>query len=137
MISFENDRRTRAEQRLLGALLLDGNALIHCEGLQPRDFSHDLHGAIFAAMRSLIERDCSVNAVSVLAAMRLHRCEPRFNAFPYLLTLLRLGGVPAHAGYYVAIMLDRSQHHECDFTHREGLCGACRLLVRDVRNRGQ
>jgi replicative DNA helicase len=109
MMSFEDDRRTRAEQRLLGALLIDAGAIRHCETVKPADFSHDLHGAIFATIRHLIADDRAVNAVSVLGLMKLQYRAPRFDVFPYLLTLLAQGAVPAHAGYYAAIMCEKGQ----------------------------
>jgi replicative DNA helicase len=103
VIHYENDRRTRAEQHVISALLKNAEMIRHCPQLKARDFSHDLHGMIFRAIEKLIGRDERVNASSVFAELVKTW---RASGFSYLLSLEAMTVPPCHVGYYAAIMLE-------------------------------
>jgi replicative DNA helicase len=117
MIRFEDDRRTRAEQRVLSSLLKSPAMIRHCPHLRPHDFSHELHGAAYRAIVQLIARKEPVSALTVsyeITAMfnlvhpayRHRVTRARAPVQGYLIGLEDLSAVPSNVGYYVAVMLD-------------------------------
>jgi replicative DNA helicase len=117
MIAFENDRRTRAEQRVIASLMKDPAMIRHCTRVTPRDFSHELHGATYRAITSLRARGERVDVLSVFYEVT-RSYSARFPGYQrgvirgrspvlgYLLTVCALHVVPAQVGYYAAVMLD-------------------------------
>lgn len=111
-MKFENDRRTRAEQNVLSALLRKSENIRHCMHLQASDFSHDQHGMIFASIRSLIASSEPVNVETVRAHMESwHRVN--VSTYAYLLGLSQLRVATCNTGVYVAAMLE-GKNHEAD-----------------------
>ncbi|SAK63427.1 replicative DNA helicase [Caballeronia pedi] len=105
MIRYEQDRRTRAEQNLLSALLRKSENIRHCMNVRCDDFSHDQHGMIFASIRSLIDDGEAVNVESVHAHMQTwHRVN--VSTYAYLLTLAELRIATCYTGLYAAAMLN-------------------------------
>lgn len=108
MIAIERDLRSRAEARVIAALLADSGCIRHLPYLRPADFSHDLHGVAFACIRRLIEHDEAVNACSVMKALPTAPVEGDAvtwaGTFAYLLGLQTLQVVPSHVGYYASLM---------------------------------
>lgn len=107
MLSYENDRRTRAEQRVLASLLNNAAMIRHCPQLTPRDFAHDLHGLIFLTITKLIASDVKVSARSVFVELsKTHMKSFHASGLSYLVSLEEMPALPSHVGYYAAMMLD-------------------------------
>lgn len=117
MITFEDDRRTRAEQRVIASLLKSAKMIRHCAQLTPRDFSHELHGMAYRAIVQLIERGECVSALTVCHEIvrmraqryrgyRVHVPHGRAPDLGYLMSLETGGAVPSNVGYYAAVMLE-------------------------------
>ncbi|TCK37994.1 DnaB helicase-like protein [Paraburkholderia sp. BL8N3] len=106
MMRFENDRKTRAEQKVLASLLQDNAQIRHCAHLVPRDFSHDAHGMIYLAIRKLISEGKAADCVSVHTVMHNYRRTRSAGEFAYLCTLNNLPVLPRHVGFYAAAMLE-------------------------------
>ena len=107
MIAYENDRRTRAEQRVLASLLINAAMIRHCPQLTPRDFCHDLHGLIFLTITKLIARHEHVCARSVFTELsKTHMRSTYASGLSYLVSLEDMPALPSHVGYYAAVMLD-------------------------------
>jgi replicative DNA helicase len=106
MLNFEKDRRSRAEQLLLSALLRDNDCTRHIDSmcLTPREFSHDLHGQIFRHIAKLIALNQPADIVTVYESMQRHRSVPGVGVLAYLNALNQLPSVPANAGYYAMTM---------------------------------
>ena len=105
MKRIENDLRTRAEHRVLSALMRDSGAIRHCIGLQPSHFSHDVHGMIFATIRQLIADERTVSASSIFETMCAKRRAFGWS-FPYLLAIQSVPALPSHAGYYASPLFE-------------------------------
>ena len=107
MIAYENDRRTRAEQRVLASLLQNAAMIRHCPQLTPRDFAHDLHGLIFLTIKKLIDNGETVCAQSVFCELaKTHMRSFYSSGLSYMLSLQDMPALPSHVGYYAAVMLD-------------------------------
>ena len=107
MIAYENDRRTRAEQKVLAGLLKNAVMIRHCPQLTPRDFSHDLHGLIFLTITKLIEKREHVCGQSVFIELaKTHMRASYSSGLSYLLSLQDMPALPSHVGHYAAVMLD-------------------------------
>jgi replicative DNA helicase len=104
MMQFEQDRRSRAEQFILAALLRDAGAIRHCQQLKPADFSHDTHGQIFRAMLTLIDRGEPVTDDRVYEVIYRTRMLHKVGLMAYLHALKTVRADPASTGYYVSIM---------------------------------
>ncbi|SAL05987.1 hypothetical protein AWB78_07811 [Caballeronia calidae] len=104
-MKFEDDIRTRAEQRVLACLLRKNIALCHCSWLMPHYFSHDQHGMIFAAIRSLIAQGRVADMETVF--WYLDETYPRFHVSGDYLAFLAedLDVTVVHCGYYAAKLL--------------------------------
>lgn len=109
MMRFEQDRRTRAEQRLLAALLRDNDCIRHCEQVMPRDFSHDAHGMIYLAIRKLMLEGKTADCVSVSMLMQDYRKTRGAADFGYLCSLQRMNVLSYNSGYYAAVMLEADE----------------------------
>ncbi len=106
-MKFESDRNTRAEQRVLSCLLRDADCLRHCAQIKANDFSHDAHGQIYMAIRTLIAHGTPVCIENVYEYLNTPR-KRRFGAvsMEYLVTLVNMGAPISHVGYYAGAMLD-------------------------------
>lgn len=60
-----------AEQALLGAVMMNNESLsvATAKGLEPADFSEQLHGEIFATMLNLADRQRSINPVTLISQL--------------------------------------------------------------------
>ncbi|BAO89050.1 DnaB-like helicase N-terminal domain-containing protein [Caballeronia cordobensis] len=103
--TLENDLRTRAEQRVLACLLRKNMAICHCSWLMPSHFSHDQHGVIFAAIRSIMAEGGRADIETVFE--RIRETHPRFYAnAAYLTALDDLDVHTSHIGYYAGKLLE-------------------------------
>ncbi|MFL9933600.1 DnaB-like helicase N-terminal domain-containing protein [Paraburkholderia sp. RL18-103-BIB-C] len=106
MITFETDRRSRAEQLLLSSLLKNNDCVRRIDPMRimPCEFSHDLHGQIYRHIAKLIAMSEPVDVGSVFVSMTRHRKTNPVGLFAYLNALVSLPSVPANAGYYACSM---------------------------------
>ncbi|MEU1073520.1 MULTISPECIES: DnaB-like helicase N-terminal domain-containing protein [unclassified Streptomyces] len=97
-----------AEQALLGALLLDPHRLDELGPIDPGHFSHQAHGEVFRAMRTVPAPDAEQHRTSpawlntVLAAARPHA--PGLTV-SYLHLLIQVCPWPQHAAAYARMIL--------------------------------
>ena len=101
-----------AEHAVLGALLLDNNAMARAAPLEPDDFAYPEHGAIFATMREMISSGVQADVVTVplrlAASGRLGECFQR----PYLNTLTASTPSAANIVGYSRIVRDEAQKRD-------------------------
>lgn len=96
-----------AEQSLLGALLMDKDALIDvAEFMRPAYFYKDAHAVIYSAMLTLFERHEPVDVVTVTAEVKKLGKLKEIGGSSYLSDLLNVVPTSAHAEKYGHIIED-------------------------------
>ncbi len=96
-----------AEQSVLGALLIDKDALIDvAEFLRPSHFYQESHGVIFAAMLALFEAHEPIDVVTVTAQLKKDGTLSLAGGTNYLNELLNVVPTSAHAERYGRIILE-------------------------------
>lgn len=94
-----------AEQSVLGAILIDKDAMIEvAEFLRPEHFYKDSHAAIFSAMITLYEAHEPLDIVSVTAQMKKEGTGKILGGSTYLSELLNVVPTSAHAVKYARII---------------------------------
>ncbi|MBI5613599.1 replicative DNA helicase [Candidatus Gottesmanbacteria bacterium] len=94
-----------AEQALIGAILIDKDALIDvAEFLRPEHFYNDKHGAIFDALISLFEKHEPVDIITLSAELKRLGTLERSGGSEYLSELLGIVPTSAHAEQYGRII---------------------------------
>jgi replicative DNA helicase len=103
-MNFEDDLRSRAEQRVLACLMRKNELICHCSWLMPHHFSHDQHGMIFIAIRSLMAQGRVADIETVFDF--IGETHPRYHASAaYMLALDDLDVTASHIGYYAGKLL--------------------------------
>lgn len=97
-----------AEQSLLGALLLDRDAIVSvAEFLRPEHFYlEDQHGAIFNAILSLFERRKPVDLITITEQLKSAGAIEQTGGTEYLASLVEKVPTSAHVEYYGRIIRD-------------------------------
>src|SRR3989344_9427122 len=96
-----------AEQSLLGAILLDKDALIDVtEFMRTAYFYKEAHGLIFSAMLALFEKHEPVDLVTVTAELKKLGKLKEAGGTSYLSELLNVVPTSAHAAKYGRIIMD-------------------------------
>lgn len=96
-----------AEQSLLGAILIDRDALIDVsEFLRPEHFYRDSHSHIFQAMMSLYEAHEPIDVVTVAAQLKKDGTLKAVGGSAFLTELLNVVPTSAHAAKYGRIIKD-------------------------------
>ncbi len=95
-----------AEQSLLGALLIDRDAIVQiAEILEPHNFYRtDTHGQIFAAMKTLFERREPIDLVTLTEELKKNGALDKIGGSAYLAQLVNLVPTSAHVARYAAII---------------------------------
>ena len=94
-----------AEQSVLGALLIDRDAVVEvAEILQPDDFYRNQHGAVYAAVLELYERREPVDIVTVSEALERSGNLDHVGGSAYLASLINLTPTAVNAVYYARIV---------------------------------
>ncbi len=94
-----------AEQSVLGAILIDKDAMIDvAEFLRPEHFYMDANAAIFAAMITLYDAHEPLDVVSVSAQLKKDGTLKRVGGAPYVSGLLNVVPTSAHAQKYARII---------------------------------
>ncbi len=112
-----------AEQSLLGALLIDRDAIVRvAEVLRPANFYRtDTHGQIFRAMQSLFEKREPIDLVTLTEELKRQNLLDKIGGSAYLATLVNLVPTSAHVDRYAGII---KQHA----IRRELIAQATRLI---------
>lgn len=98
-----------AEQSVLGAMLLDKDAIITAiELLRSSDFYREGHRKIFQAMVALSERGEPVDLITLLEELRGHNQLEAIGGMGYLTTLANTVPTSANAGYYARIVQEKA-----------------------------
>lgn len=94
-----------AEQSVLGALLIDRDAVIEvAELLRPEDFYRQAHGTIYAAVIELSERREPVDLVTVSEVLERQGLLEAVGGAAYLTSLINLTPTAVNAVYYARIV---------------------------------
>ena len=119
-----------AEQSVLGAILIDKDAMIDvAEFLRPEQFYNDRHGFIFAAMIELYESHEPIDVVTVTAQMKKDGRLKDAGGASYVSELLNVVPTSAHAERYGRII----QEH---FTKRQLVEAAAKITEYAFREEG-
>lgn len=102
-----------AEQSVLGALLIDKDAVVTvAETLRPEHFYRDTHGQIYKAMLNLYERRQPIDIVTITNELKKQKSYEEVGGTSYLTELANFVPTAANVGYYNSIIKDH-------FTKRE------------------
>ncbi len=94
-----------AEQSVLGALLIDRDAIIEvAELLRPQDFYRQAHGTVYAAVLELSERREPVDLVTVSEVLERQGLLDAVGGAAYLTSLINLTPTAVNAVYYARIV---------------------------------
>ena len=94
-----------AEQSVLGALLIDRDAVVEiAEVLRPEDFYRNHHGSIYAAVLELYERREPVDIVTVSEVLERHGELDQVGGSAYLTSLINLTPTAVNAVHYARIV---------------------------------
>lgn len=99
-----------AEQSLLGALLIDKDAIVRiAEILHPSNFYRtDTHGLIFTAMKSLFERREPIDIVTLTEQLKREGAYDKIGGASYLTNLVNVVPTSAHIEYYAKIIKEHA-----------------------------
>ncbi|MCL4360560.1 replicative DNA helicase [Patescibacteria group bacterium] len=98
-----------AEQSLLGALLIDKDAMVDvAEFLRSQHFYKDAHAAIYDAMLALYEQHEPVDIVTLTAQLKKNGMLKSVGGASYLSDLLNVVPTSAHAEQYGRIILEHA-----------------------------
>ena len=98
-----------AEQSVLGALLIDRDAVVEvAEILRPEDFYRNQHGTIYGAVLELYERREPVDIVTVSEALERNGSLDQVGGSAYLTSLINLTPTAVNAVYYARIVERKS-----------------------------
>ncbi len=98
-----------AEQSVLGAILIDKDALIEvAESLRPHHFYKESHGVIYEAMVHLFEEHEPVDIVTMTAELKKAGNLKISGGTAYLTELLNAVPTSAHASHYAKIIIENS-----------------------------
>jgi replicative DNA helicase len=98
-----------AEQSVLGALLIDRDAVIEvADTLRPQDFYRQAHGQIYEAILELYERREPVDIVTVSEALERHEALEQVGGSAYLTSLINLTPTAVNALHYAHIVERKS-----------------------------
>lgn len=119
-----------AEQSLLGALLIDKEAIIKVtELLNPSDFYRtEQHGQIYSAIVTLFEKREPIDIVTVTEELKKHETYEKIGGAAYLTTLVNMVPTSAHIEHYARIIKDHAI--------RRSLISQATRLIEDAYNEG-
>lgn len=100
----------QAEQSLLGALLIDKDAIVKvAEILHSSSFYRtDTHGYIYSAMKTLFEQRQPIDLVTLTEELRRQGTYEKVGGASYLTTLVNLVPTSAHVEYYSKIIKEHA-----------------------------
>ncbi|GIQ70456.1 replicative DNA helicase [Xylanibacillus composti] len=102
-------QNVEAEQAVLGAILLDGEALVTAmERLQPEDFYRASHQSIYEAMLELAEEQEPVDLVTLTARLKDKQLLEEIGGITYLTELANAVPTAANVDYYARLIEEKS-----------------------------
>ena len=119
-----------AEQSLIGALLIDKDAIVRvAETLHAGNFYRsDTHGQIFSAMKTLFERREPIDLVTLTEQLKKEGSYDRVGGTSYLTTLVNIVPTSAHVEHYAKIIKEHAV--------RRNLITSATKLIEDAYNEG-
>jgi|Napbiome12C3dose_1001474.scaffolds.fasta_scaffold00001_105 replicative DNA helicase len=120
-----------AEQSLLGALLIDKDAIVRIsEILHPTNFYRsEQHGFIFEAIQSLFERREPIDLVTVTEELKRKSVYDKVGGSAYLASLINIVPTSAHIEHYAKIIKDHAV--------RRNLIAQATALIQRAYNEGE
>jgi len=97
-----------AEQSVLGAMLIDKEAILKTEFLAPEDFYKDSHRKLFETMRDLFEKGEAVDIITVTEELRQRGLLGEVGGVAYLTTLANAVPTAANVEYYARIVQEKA-----------------------------
>lgn len=98
-----------AEQSVLGAMLLDRQAVLHAEeALHPEDFYRDAHRVVFATICEVFDRGEAVDLVTLTEALRVAGRLDEVGGAAYLTTLADVVPTAANIEHYARIVAEQA-----------------------------
>lgn len=99
-----------AEQSLLGALLIDKDAIVRiAEILHPSNFYRtDSHGVIFEAMRTLFEKREPIDLITLTDELKRKDLFDKIGGSAYLTNLVNIVPTSAHVEHYARIIKEHA-----------------------------
>ena len=102
-------QNVEAEQAVLGAMLLDHNAVIVAmEKLQPDDFYREVHRVIFEAMQHLHRQNKEIDIVTLNEELHRMKKVDAAGGTEYILSLPTLVATAANIEYHANIVADKA-----------------------------
>ena len=102
-----------SERIVLGALLLDPDAMIHVAAvLTPEDFYDPVYGSIYRAIRRLYDARTPIDFITVTEALRGHEQVERLGGSAFIAELASEVPTAAHAKQYAEIVRTKSLRRE-------------------------
>ena len=102
-------QNVEAEQAVLGAMMLDHNAVITAmEVLQPHDFYREIHRTIFEAMENLHRENKEIDLITLPEELRRMKKLDAAGGLEYVLSLPNLVATAANIEYHANIVKDKA-----------------------------
>jgi replicative DNA helicase len=102
-------QNVEAEQAVLGAMMLDHNAVIVAmEKLQANDFYREVHRIIFEAMQHLHHDNKEIDVITLPEELRRMKKMDDAGGMEYILSLPGMVATAANIEYYVNIVADKA-----------------------------
>jgi replicative DNA helicase len=97
-----------AEQSVLGAVLLDNEAIEHVGNLLAEDFYRETHRQIFRAMIELADRKEPIDAITLLNVLRTRGVLEQIGGPGYVADLASVVPTAANVAHYAGIVRDKA-----------------------------
>ncbi|WP_301859300.1 replicative DNA helicase [uncultured Megasphaera sp.] len=102
-------QNVEAEQAVLGAMMLDHNAVVTAmEKLEPQDFYRDVHRTIFEAMEHLHHDNKEIDVITLPEELRRMKKLDDVGGVEYVLSLPTLVATAANIEYHAGIVAEKA-----------------------------
>jgi RecA-family ATPase len=97
------------EQSVLGCMLIDEHGRSRAlEAIQPEDFYRDAHRVVFEAISALVERDQSVDILTLQVQLQNQGVLDAIGGTPYLVQLMNAVAHTAHVEHYARVVAEKA-----------------------------
>ncbi|CPS10039.1 AAA family ATPase [Mycobacteroides abscessus subsp. abscessus] len=97
----------RAEQGVIGALLLNPDVFSKLEGLRADHFYHPTNELLFTCIQGMYAEAVPIDAMTVFDRLRRSKDLRKSGGAPYLQTCMEHCNVPGNVGYYAQIVTEQ------------------------------